>query len=200
MKRFVHLFAFLSRGPMVQNLAVIVATCMCLCACAQIIDHASTDAETSQQASAPEQSTACAKATELEVGIAERRPQRTSDVITRDGKKVTVWVYGSMSLQLSDDKLIRILDLDQQAKDISAATEEESHHPLSRGRARFCNFPTKMLRPDLGGGPAAREPGLGTGRGGDVTGSANSFLSARRNRGGRGTWFAKRDPRVRIGL
>jgi len=33
----------------------------------------------------------------------------------------------------------------------------------------------KMLRPDLGGDPAAREPGLGTGRGGDVTGSANSF-------------------------
>src|SRR5215468_10272707 len=57
-----------------------------------------------------------------------------------------------------------------------------------------------MLRPDLGGGPAAREPGLGTGRGGDVTGSANSFLSARRNRGGRGAWFTKRDPHVRIGL
>ena len=37
----------------------------------------------------------------------------------------------------------------------------------------------KMLRPDLGGDPAAREPGLGTGRGGDVTGSANSFSSQR---------------------
>src|SRR5262245_66028013 len=58
----------------------------------------------------------------------------------------------------------------------------------------------KKLRPDLGEGPAAREPSLGTGRGGDVTGSANSFLSARRNRGGRGAWFTKRDPNVRIGL
>src|SRR5215475_14450808 len=58
----------------------------------------------------------------------------------------------------------------------------------------------KKLRPDLGEGPAAREPSLGTGRGGDVTGSANSFLSARRNRGGRGAWFTKRDPHVRIGL
>ena len=34
--------------------------------------------------------------------------------------------------------------------------------------------PLKRVRPALGGGPAAREPGLGTGRGGDVTGSANS--------------------------
>ena len=32
----------------------------------------------------------------------------------------------------------------------------------------------QAVRPDPGGGPAAREPGLGTGRGGDVTGSANS--------------------------
>jgi hypothetical protein len=31
---------------------------------------------------------------------------------------------------------------------------------------------TKELRPPLGGGAAAREPGLGTGRGGDVTGDA----------------------------
>ena len=34
---------------------------------------------------------------------------------------------------------------------------------------------TENVRPDLGGDPAAREPGLGTGRGGDVTGNANSF-------------------------
>jgi hypothetical protein len=30
----------------------------------------------------------------------------------------------------------------------------------------------KKVRPALGGEPAAREPGLGTGRGGDVTGLA----------------------------
>jgi hypothetical protein len=34
-----------------------------------------------------------------------------------------------------------------------------------------------MVRPAPGGGPAAREPGLGTGRGGDVTGSAISLFS-----------------------
>src|SRR5262245_56924215 len=34
----------------------------------------------------------------------------------------------------------------------------------------------QTMRPGPGGGPAAREPDLGTGRGGDVTGSANSCL------------------------
>src|SRR5262245_29987649 len=33
----------------------------------------------------------------------------------------------------------------------------------------------KTVRPGPGEGPAAREPGLGTGRGGDVTGDANSY-------------------------
>src|SRR5215813_13928798 len=57
------------------------------------------------------------------------------------------------------------------------------------------------MRPDLGGDPAAREPGLGTGRGGDVTGSANSFFfSARRDGGGRDARFAERNPQVWIGL
>src|SRR5262249_58553337 len=34
----------------------------------------------------------------------------------------------------------------------------------------------KKVRPTLGGGPAAREPGLGTGRGGDVTGNAELLV------------------------
>jgi hypothetical protein len=33
------------------------------------------------------------------------------------------------------------------------------------------------VRPGLGGGPAARESGLGTGRGGDVTGLAELLFS-----------------------
>ena len=33
----------------------------------------------------------------------------------------------------------------------------------------------KKVRPAPGGEPAAREPGLGTGRGGDVTGVASSY-------------------------
>ena len=36
------------------------------------------------------------------------------------------------------------------------------------------NVIPKKVRPALGGEPAAREPGLGTGRGGDVTGVAYS--------------------------
>ena len=44
---------------------------------------------------------------------------------------------------------------------------------------RCCTCGDKNVAAGLGGGPAAREPGLGTGRGGDVTGSANSFLCQR---------------------
>ena len=42
----------------------------------------------------------------------------------------------------------------------------------SRDNDGGCRRTAKKLRPALGGGPAAREPGLGTGRGGDVTGYA----------------------------
>jgi hypothetical protein len=101
----------------IQDLAVIVASSLCLCACAQIIDStASTDTETSQQAGAQDQGVGCAKVNELQVGmttaqilsICERRPQRTSDMITRDAKKLTVWIYGTTSIQLADDKIVRI--------------------------------------------------------------------------------------------
>ena len=101
----------------IQDLAAIVASCLCLCACAQIIDStASTDTETNQQAGVQDQGAGCAKVNELQVGmtsaqvlsICERRPQRTSDMITRDAKKLTVWVYGTTSIQLADDKIVRI--------------------------------------------------------------------------------------------
>jgi hypothetical protein len=67
-------------------------------------------------ASGQEQGAGCVKASELKEGmttaqilsICDRRPQRTSDMITRDGKKLTVWVYGSTSLQLTDDKITKI--------------------------------------------------------------------------------------------
>ena len=40
-------------------------------------------------------------------------------------------------------------------------------------RPQLCRFlENKKVRPAPGGGPAARKPGLGTGRGGDVTGLA----------------------------
>ena len=41
-----------------------------------------------------------------------------------------------------------------------------------KGLKRIDCHPLKKVRPALGGEPAAREPGLGTGRGGDVTGAA----------------------------
>jgi hypothetical protein len=64
----------------------------------------------------PDKIKARAKASELREGmttaqilsVCGRKPQRTSDMITRDGKKLTVWVYGSTSLQLTDDKIIKI--------------------------------------------------------------------------------------------
>jgi hypothetical protein len=43
--------------------------------------------------------------------------------------------------------------------------------PVNTGLFAFCAA-LKKVRPALGGEPAAREPGLGTGRGGDVTGLA----------------------------
>ena len=55
-----------------------------------------------------------------------------------------------------------------------------------------------------GGRPAAREPGLGTGRGGDVTGSRSSLSMPALQRDGRGggrrARIAERRPSVRIGL
>jgi hypothetical protein len=47
---------------------------------------------------------------------------------------------------------------------------------LERETKQNCGF-AKKLRPALGGEPAAREPGLGTGRGGDVTGLAKLLLN-----------------------
>jgi hypothetical protein len=52
------------------------------------------------------------------------------------------------------------------------------HGLLSRGCeiARGGAGSVKKVAAGCGGQPAAREPGLGTGRGGDVTGVANQFL------------------------
>ena len=68
-------------------------------------DIATTDARGTFGASGnfgtfPRQGSVCANC--------ERRPLRTSDVITRDGKKIAVWSYGSSYLHMADDKLIHI--------------------------------------------------------------------------------------------
>ena len=75
---------------------------------------ASTDTETGQQAAGQDQGAGCVRASELRektaqiLSVCERKPQCTLDMITRDGKKLTVWVYESTSLQLTDDKTIKI--------------------------------------------------------------------------------------------
>ena len=60
-------------------------------------------------------------------------------------------------LDVSDSWFVRSLDVRAE--------------PVKRQQLR--GFPKiKKVRPAPGGGPAARKPGLGTGRGGDVTGLA----------------------------
>jgi hypothetical protein len=99
----------------------IAAACICLSACAgsreQIV---STDPEEkNQQPNQPTiQGGACAKLSELKIGMTTaqvvsacgQRPIRTSDLITRDAKKVEVWVYTNSKLNLTDDKLVKIFD------------------------------------------------------------------------------------------
>ncbi len=56
--------------------------------------------------------------------------------------------------------------------DIRGALNANASSP-AHGRSRdFVSHDLEKLRPAPGGEPAAREPGLGTGRGGDVTGVA----------------------------
>ena len=123
--------------------------------------------------------------------VCERRLQRTSDMITRDGKKLTVWGYGSTPLQLTDYKIIKI-----SVPEVATQRYLLSRAPPNSEISRL----QKCCGRTLGEARPLANPVWATGRGGDVTGSANSFLSACRNRVGRGAWFTKGDPRVRIGL
>jgi hypothetical protein len=99
----------------------IAAGCICLSACAGSLEQVvSTDSEEkSQQTNQPTiQGGACAKLSELKIGMTTaqvvsacgQRPIRTSDLITRDAKKVEVWVYTNSKLNLTDDKLVKIFD------------------------------------------------------------------------------------------
>ena len=75
--------------------------------------------ETEQQTSQPAIKTeACAKLGELKNGMTTlqvlsacgQKPIRTSEVITRDAKKVVVLVYENSRLQFADDKLVQIFE------------------------------------------------------------------------------------------
>ena len=97
---------------------LIAATCICLSACTGSLEKlASTDSEGKEQ-QPKGQAGACTKLSELKIGMTTaqvvsacgQRPIRTSDLITRDAKKVEVWVYTNSKLNLTDDKLVKIFD------------------------------------------------------------------------------------------
>ncbi len=95
---------------------LLVAALLSLSACAQLAEPIiSTGFEEDEQIKQLEGET-CAKLKELRIGMTasqvlsacERRPLRTSDIITREGKKIAVWSYGTSYLHLADDKLIHV--------------------------------------------------------------------------------------------
>src|SRR5262245_14935554 len=84
---------------------LVAATCLCLSECAGSLEQfASTGSEEKEQTNqSTVQSGACAKLSELKIGMTPpqvlsaygQRPIRTSDLITRDAKKVEVWIYAN---------------------------------------------------------------------------------------------------------
>src|ERR1700741_5578991 len=92
---------------------LIAAACICVGACALPVE--SLDPAT-QQANESQESETCAKLSELAIGMTtsqvqsscERRPLRTSDIITRDGKMEPIWVYRGTYLHFVGGKLERV--------------------------------------------------------------------------------------------
>ena len=96
---------------------LIAATCIWLGACARPLEMLeSTNLRGDQQTSDLEGKDTCAKLKEVGIGMTtsqvllacERKPRRTSDIITRDGKQVTVWSYDGSYLHFTDGKLVHI--------------------------------------------------------------------------------------------
>ena len=102
------------------GLGLNAAICVGLSACGSVERLISTDPE-AQQTDRPEDAETCENLKELRIGMTtsqvvsdcERKPLRTSDLITRDGKKITVLSYRKSNLQITDDKLIQIFPLEQ---------------------------------------------------------------------------------------
>jgi hypothetical protein len=98
---------------------LIAATCICLSACTGSLEKlVSTDSEEKEHQPTG-QGGACTKLSELKIGMTTQevisacgqRPNRTSDVIG-GGKKVEIWIYRNGTLHLTEDKLVRIFDLE----------------------------------------------------------------------------------------
>lgn len=95
----------------------IAALCICLSACSvgSLVEVAGT-----QQTNEPEEGETCAKFKDLKIGMTPsqvlsacaRSPLRTSDVITREAKKVTTWAYKGSYLHFADGKLETIQSLE----------------------------------------------------------------------------------------
>jgi len=97
---------------------LIAATCVCLSACTDSLEKlASTDSEGKDQPKG--QDRACTKLSELKIGMTAsevvsacgQKPTRTADIIS-GGKKIEIWIYANSKLHLTEDKLVRIFDLE----------------------------------------------------------------------------------------
>jgi hypothetical protein len=99
----------------------IVAISICLSACTRIIEPLVSAGLSEDDQTKPIEKETCARLKELKVGMSEsqvlsaceRKPMRTSDIVTRDGKKVVVWTYSGAYLHLAGDKLVQIFDLER---------------------------------------------------------------------------------------
>ena len=92
---------------------LIAAACVFLGACSLPVELLG---PADQQRTSREEGETCAKLNELAIGMTtsqvesscERRPLRTSDVITKDGKMSTIWAYRGSYLYFAGGKLERI--------------------------------------------------------------------------------------------
>ena len=109
-----------SLGPGSRNRVrvLVAATFICLSACTGSLEKlASTDAEEKDQPKAKDG--VCTKLSELKIGMTAaevvsacaQKPLRTSDIIS-GGKKIEIWVYANSKLHLTEDKLVRIFDIE----------------------------------------------------------------------------------------
>ncbi|MGC1993288.1 MAG: hypothetical protein WA704_04950 [Pseudolabrys sp.] len=98
---------------------LIAAACICLSACTGSLEKlASTDSEEKDRQPTG-QGGACKKFGELKIGMTTtevvsacgQKPIRTSDIIS-GGKKVEIWIYTNSRLHLTEDKLVKIFDLE----------------------------------------------------------------------------------------
>ena len=91
-----------------------VAMCVSLCACSQVAEELTTVRAT--QTSEQEENEKCAKLSEITIGMTtsqvllscERKPLRTSNIISGGGKQIEIWVYKGSYLHFVGDKLEQI--------------------------------------------------------------------------------------------